>query len=269
MAPDRDNSPTVFVAILASALAADCPYPLPVSAVDAALAGMEATWGSDMEAFAKGLNDARASLRCVATPLPAATAARFHRMEGLAAYVARDTDRTTKAFAAARALDPDYTFPTDMVPPQNPLRVAYEGSVAGTATVSAPAPKPPYILWVDGAQTRAVPDSRAAVVQVQKGDGAVVDSAWVLPGTPLPAYPKASAGSRVPLLIGAGVLAAGAGTLWALGAQARTATFEEVPLSSDERASRQDLANNLGYATVGVGAAAVLTGAGAFVFGRW
>ncbi len=259
----------MFVALLASAFAADCPYPLPVSAVDAALAGMEATWGADMTAFAKGLDDARASLRCVATPLPPATAARFHRMEGLAAYVARDSDRTAKSFAAARALDPDYTFPTEMVPAQNPLRVAYDGSVAGTATVVAPAPKPPYILWIDGTQTRALPETRAAVVQVQKGDGAVVDSSWVLPGQRLPDYPRASAGSRVPVLIGAGVLAAGAGTLWALGAGARTSTFEAVPLTTEERAGRQDLANTLGYATIGVGAAAVLTGAGAFVFGRW
>jgi hypothetical protein len=42
-----------------------------------------------------------------------------------------------------------------------------------------------------------------------------------------------------------------------------------VPLTTEERAGRQDLANTLGYATIGVGAAAVLTGAGAFVFGRW
>ncbi|MDP2305841.1 MAG: hypothetical protein Q8P18_07415 [Pseudomonadota bacterium] len=253
----------------ADAPVAPCAAPVPTTTMEAALSGTEAAWGIDEQAFRRGVVTVRAALPCLGAPLASGTVARVHRMEGLAAFLDRDAERTTRAFAAARALEPAYTFPTSMIPAQNPVRVAYDAAVPGVAKRSVAAPARSVTLWVDGAAARALPGDRAALVQVQAGDGPLQASAWVLPEDPLPDYRLRGEGLRVPVLIGAGALAAGAGVLWALGASARGEALDPLPLGDEERAARQDTANGLGAATVAVGATAAATGVSAFLFARW
>ncbi len=246
-----------------------CATQVPVSTLEAALAGAEAAWGIDEPAFRRGVEAGRAALACAAGPLSPDTAARVHRVEGLMAFLDRDTGRVASAFAAARALDPSYTFPEAMIGARNPVRVAYDAAPPSGGTRPVPPPARRVTLWVDGEPVRARPDARAAIVQVQVADAPMGASVWVLPDDPLPDYRLRGEGLRVPMLIGAGALAAGAGVLWALGADARVDAFEEIPLSEAERAERQDTANTLGALTVSVGAAAAATGVSAFLFARW
>lgn len=258
-----------MLVLLAAALAraADgCPLPRRAEELDAALAVVEGAWGEDEAAFLDAVGRARGVLACVAEPVPPAVAARMHRAEGLAAFLGRDAEASARAFAAARALDPEYRFPETMVPPNNPLETTFGLLPAGAATARVPAPAGGRTLWFDGTATRARPEDRPTVFQVQDADGAVRTSAWLPTDAPLP-YRARGEGLRLPLLIGAGVAAAGAGALYALAADAH-GDYEGSASPDDADANRARV-NVLVGASAGAGAVAVGVGAGAFLFGRW
>ena len=67
-------------------------------------------------------------LACVSEPVPRNVAAAVHRMTGLRGFVDRDPDRSTKAFAAGRYLEPAYKFPATLVPEGHPVLRDYEAA---------------------------------------------------------------------------------------------------------------------------------------------
>lgn len=254
----------LFVARLLAA-PPGCAAEVAVAKVEAAVAGAESAWGVDEDSFRRGVDAARAALPCVNAPLTPVQASRYHRLEGLAAFLAGDSASVNAAFAAARAADPGATLPEHLVPVGNPVRVAWDAAVPGTATTTAPPPARAR-LWVDGRQTRAIPADRARLLQLE---GDTLTTAWQRPGDPLPTYKVAGEGLRLPLLIGSGALLAGAGVLAALDQGARARALERTPLSDAEREARQATVNQLGAATVAVGVVGAGVGVSAFVVGRW
>lgn len=109
--------------------------------VDTHLAAAEsAYWQARQAPFEAEVAAAREALICVGEVVTPALAARFHRVEGLSAWLRRDAEETNLAFAAARWLDQGYQFPLDL-PVEAPERAVYERlSVNAPRTVSVPAP---------------------------------------------------------------------------------------------------------------------------------
>lgn len=227
------------------------------------LDGADAAWGVEEDSFRAAISRLETAIPCLVEPLVPAEAARVHRALGLSAWLARDTAGATAAFAAARAADPTYTFPEAMVPASNPVRRAYEG--APTEGPSTRLPPPRGQLLLDGVVTRLRVDDRPVVVQiVQHSDTTTL---WVPAGAPVPTWPARGKGLRVPLLIGAGAAAAGAGALYAVAADLRA--DPPVPTSEDDLQAIGARNHAMVYGAAGLGAAALGLGITAFVVGEW
>ena len=230
-----------------------------------ALDGAEAAWGVEEESFRAGVATIRTRVACLTEPLVPAEAARLHRVLGLAAWLERDVEGARAAFAAARAADPSFDFPLAMVPAANPVRRLYESAVPSEATTLIPPARGAKIL-LDGDDSRAIPSSRAVLFQLTTGSEAR-STTWLLPGTPLPAYPKPGEGLRLPLLVGAGAAAAGGIALLALAGSA--AADETPPTSQADLDARVGAKHAFAIAGGGLGVVAVGLGATAFIAGRW
>lgn len=260
----------MFASLLASlafaSAPADCASARAPGELDAALAGVEAAWGVDEAAFAAGMGSARDVLACLRAPLTPTQAARYHRAEGLAAFLDKQTPAAARAFSAARAIDPTWRFPASMVPPGNPVEVAWDASPASPPpTNRAPPPRGGATLWIDGADTRARPADRPAVLQVGSRDG-LTTSAWVGPTDPVP-YPARGDGRRKPLLVAAGAAGLVAAGLYGGGVVSAHAWADAT--SIEEADALQGRTNTLVGASAGVAVLATGTLACAFVVGRW
>lgn len=233
--------------------------------IEVLLDGAEAAWGVDEAAFSAALDRLGVRLPCLAGVVTPAQAARVHRVEGLAAFLARDMDRAGAAFAAARAADPAGDFPPGLVPDGNPVRRLFDGATAPADDHPLPPPKRGRLI-LDGAPGERRPEARATLFQLADADTALT-TAWLPPGAPTPAYPARGEGLRLPLLVTAGVAAAGGGALWALAARLEA----DPPALGSEEDYQALVARNHGlvYGAAGLGLLAVGSGAGAFVWGRW
>jgi hypothetical protein len=130
---------------------------------------------------------AETELPCMNEPMDLPLAAKFHRVQGLAAFLQRDTDRAAQSFHAARALEPDFVLPPGMVPVGHPVRGLYEAPLPSPQSVALAAPASGRIL-VDGRAVLLRPTDRPAVVQLVDAQGEVVWSVLAMPGDPLPSY---------------------------------------------------------------------------------
>ncbi len=111
--------------VLFFAAEAACPVQRTNAELREALDEVERTWGVDPTAFEAAIATERAMLPCMGRIVDSALAARVHRAEGLAAFLARDLDGARRAFAAARAADEAITLPPEMAPEGGPLREAW------------------------------------------------------------------------------------------------------------------------------------------------
>lgn len=252
--------------IVALAVAAECAAPRLAAELDTALDGAERAWGVDPDGFETGAAAVRSILACVSTVLAPATAARVHRVEGLRAWAARDSDGAHAAFAAARVIEPDYRFPEAMVPAGNPVATLY----ATAATASAPDRIPPvkngWRVWLDGDQGGHRDPKRPVVWQLQERER-VRRTEWIAANVALPRAPHPRDGTRGPLLVGAGVAA-----LAAAGAYAGALVAHDDALAGTtlpEVRDGQATANALVVTSAGLGVVAAGLGTGAFLVGRW
>lgn len=196
----RTFLPTIAGLVLAghvSRAEAACAAPAHVADVEAAMGEAETAYGKDLPAFQAASTRAFALLPCVADAIEPSVAARYHRVVGLVAYVARDPASEISAFAAARSVDPAYSFPETMVPAGNPLRQDYLAvDVSGTASTAVPAPATGEVR-LDGKAAAARPAEWPTLFQLVGIDGHVLTSAYLLASDPLPAFALATVPAAV------------------------------------------------------------------------
>jgi len=228
--------------------------------LQASLDAAEKAFGRvDVEAFDQAMTEVRAAVPCLDEVVSAGLVAQLHRMEGLAAFVAQSEEKAVVAFAAARSIEPSYTFPSAVVPPGNPVLEHYLQRDA-----SCPAqPIPPAAageVRLDAKPTGVRPTEFPAMLQVvDSGKPRVTRYLWpddALPYEPGKEKKGASKGLRLGLLAGGGTVAAvGLGTLVA-GATTRPRPDDDLD-TAFAKSSRNDTFAGLGAALLAVGGAGV------------
>ena len=185
--------------LLVPALAqgADCAETRTSSDLMVQLEAAEAAYGQlDVDRFRDAMDQARVILPCLDEELTRHTAAELHRFEGLRAFVDRDPEHSTTAFAAARAIEPHYRFPETLVPAGNPVLEDYEAIDPHSSQVEVLADPIGGRLVLDGRTSNERATSFPTVFQLVLDDGRVSDTAYLWPGDAVPAYEK-RAGPRV------------------------------------------------------------------------
>lgn len=262
--------------VVATTVAAEaCPAPVDRPAWLEAANAAELAWvNADLPALQAGIDLVLVSVPCLSERLRREDVAQLHRLVGLAAVVARDTDAAQRAFAAARSLEPDFAFPPELVPPGNPIALAYAALPAPGGTQSpVPAPARGEILFDAEASTWR-PTERPTLLQLVAADGTVSASAYLRPGDAMPGYPAraVSAGStgrgaRLPLLVGASVGMVTAASLYAGAFATEDAYYASTDLDEMERLRGETEA--LAWTAAGVGLVATATGALAVFGAKW
>lgn len=228
----------------------------------------------EIEAFNTSVQDVEQRLPCLDEPISRSAAAAYHRVTGLAHFLDRDAPQARKSFASARLIEPDYAFPTDVVPEGNPIRVDYEAvdpEVGPFETASAPKNKS---VRLNGMLSIRRPLPLPMIVQVLDGRGAVESTTLVAGGVPLPMIeegalatkpkvPRApSSGPNKGLLIASAAGLGVAGILYggALATQSGFQNTDDVGSLKGRRSSN----NALVVASAGVAAASLGLGTSAF-----
>ncbi|MFH1464000.1 MAG: hypothetical protein ABIO70_06425 [Pseudomonadota bacterium] len=271
--------PGHLVLLLLGTAWAGCPAPVPVSELVISLELAEAAQAdADLTGLHSSTDRAQQQLACLGEPVTRAMAARFQRTMGLRLLLDREMDQARRAFAAARFIEPGYRFPETLVPQGNPVHDEYQSfPVDNPALEVVPAPQRGHLAF-DGREGLQRPASWPTVVQLFDEQGAVLASAWLWPGEPLPTYaprpeaeplvaPPAPHRPPLALLAGAGASAVASVTLLALSRHA-AATWADPATHGQEDLDRlRGQANGLLLASGG--AALFTAGLGVAVAVTW
>jgi len=243
--------------------------------------------GAELDVFNASSDLMLERLPCVDEEVPRNIAARIHRLQGLRGFVVRDPDLSTRAFAAARSIEPGYRFPETIVPQGNPVLADYEAiPVESGLLVPALAPKDGYLLF-DGRPGTQRPGSWPSLLQIVDEKGQISLTVYLRRSEALPEYKQARVqpivkasngggqgeteqkrGVSVPLLVTAGGLAVASGTLLALSRGVEDQYWDNS-YSNDELEDLRQRHNGLALGAWGSGGGAVLAGVGAFLVVRW
>ena len=226
-------------------------------------------------AFREATDVALADATCLGDSVSPATAARLHRAVGIRSFLDKDSQRVVEAFAAARAVEPDYRFPAALVPPDHPLRAAYDSATPANGGAAALPPPVAGRIEFDGTPSIARPTTRPTLALYFGGDGAPRASGYLWPADPMLSYESVKAstgvkapsrkGPNVPLTIAAIASFAAAGTCWAVAKESHDAYFADE--SRPEALRIQS--NTLYVVSVGTAVAGIGVGAAAVISGRW
>lgn len=274
------------------AFGADCPQSTTSSALEDQLAearrGLERL---DQARFVAATDAIDRLLPCLGEPISRHLAAEVHRTRGIRAVTDRDPD-ASRMFAAARTLEPAYKFPSTLIPEGNPVRVEYAAFDLAKGTFETLRPPSEGTLQLDGRSQPFRPNDWPTVAQYLNADGGVVWTSYLMPGTPMPAYPALAEGQtavavnpllvpdpnpptpvpmvparqanpKVPLAIAAGTSAVLTGVLYGL-AGASEARFKDPTTLDAELDGLRSRANSLvivsafsGTAALGLGVATI------------
>lgn len=240
----------VVVELMVALARAECGSgaPVGVSGLDQELLKAEGAFVDlDIEGFLATSDRIRAELPCMNEVVPPTVAARLHRVEGLRRFGERDVD-DVRAFAAARAADPQATLPPEMAPPGSQLLADF-GAMDTSAGDVVPLAEPiEAVLWLDGqvATTRNV--GRPTLAQLVGVDGGVRWTSYVAHAAPLPPYEAiplpepeppplpepvtvvVHRSPRIPLAIATAATVVAAGVTYGVGASSRSAWLDpETP----------------------------------------
>lgn len=238
----------------------------------------------DSGAFSTATADAEAQASCLSDPVSTTVAARLQRVLGLQAFVSGDEGAARKAFAAARAIEPDYQFPDSMVPADHPVRQLYSQSLnASGASAELPVPAAGHLEFDGTAGTRR-PTERPTLALLVDTRGAVSNSGYLWPEDPVFSYAPAAAatvattkepkatptrhGPNLPLTIVAAASLVAGGTCYGLAA----AAHNEFDAAVDERDVLEPLrakTNTFYFTSIGATVVGLGTGIGAVVAGHW
>ena len=131
-------------------------------------------------------DQALAAVRCIDRVVPVLAAARLHRVVGLDAFTLQERDRATRAFAAARSVDPVFDYPLSHIPAGHPLRTYYTALPLDAGTSAEVTVPGDLRLYFDGKPSTQRPLSCPSVAQVVGQDGAVISTTYLWPDDPLP-----------------------------------------------------------------------------------
>ena len=179
----------MLVSLLAyAALAADCEAPIPPSHLSSLLDEAERAFiDLDIDAFIARTDELRAAIPCLsAVPAPSLVA-RIHRTEGLRLFGERNV-ASVRAFAAARAIEPDYVFPPEVVPAGSPIladATAMDPSTGRSEELPAPAEGR---LHIDGREGLQRPLAWPSLVQLVADDSTPIWSVYLPHDSQAPAY---------------------------------------------------------------------------------
>jgi hypothetical protein len=169
-----------------------------VSALDDA---QEAYASLEVEAFRAAMDGAHQKLPCLNEEVTRHLAAELHRFEGLLGFLDRDMERSQRAFASARAIEPNYKFPIALVPDGHPVLVQYialDPSAGGSARLADPLQGR---ILLDGEATQQRPGDLPTLFQRLDPEGSVLETVYLWPGDAVPPYP-----SRAPPPRGVGAI---------------------------------------------------------------
>jgi hypothetical protein len=262
-------------------------------ASDAARAAFAAT---QLEAFEAATASLKALLPCMIEPIDPTVAAEAHRMLGLDAFVGRRSAAAEQAFAAARSVAPEYSWPEDLVPWGHPILSVYQSlPIEQGRFATLPAP-PAGWVYLDGRPSEPRPLDWPTILQVSDAEGAIQLTVYLWPEQPLPAYASIAAASALPTatpleeaidpvlvpatsttvrrgprgwaLATAGGAVVASGTLYLLAAHSASAYWDPATPTGDLAALR-GRTNGLVLASAGAGALAIGTGVAAFLTLQW
>lgn len=231
------------------ALAQDAPCPdgqVGTVELTRALGTAEAYFSSlNVDGFKRATDEARALVPCLDEPVPRTLAAELHRFQGIRAFVDRDLAAAQRSFTSARSIEPDYSFPTYLVPEGNPLLAQYAAAdPTDPATRKVGKPRKGRLQF-DGEPSLDRPTERPTVAQHLDERGRVVSTAYLAPGDTLFAYeielvrPWEKRKMRW-----AGASMGSSALLWASAWQARS-TYESPTLQHDQLDAQRDTVNSL------------------------
>lgn len=170
-----------------------CPTPTNTADLVSALDDAKEAYGNlEVEAFRAAMGRVHERLPCLEEEVTRHLAAELHRFEGLLGFLDRDSDRSQRAFASARAIEPNYKFPASLVPEGNPALAAYTALAPDKGTVVRVADPLQGRLLFDGATGKMRPTTFPTVFQRMDAEGAVMETAYLWPGDALPPYPARS-----------------------------------------------------------------------------
>lgn len=270
----------LFLSFFVSVASAACT---PTSAVavsarvDEAMGALEQL---DQAAFHSAETAMLTDLGCLTETVPRSLAAGIHRVVGIGHFLDHETDGAERAFAAARAIEPAWHFPSAIAPAGHPLLTAWEARpVAALASTPLPAPATGDVL-LDGRSARSRATELPAIFQRVSEDGSISQSAYLAPADPVPDYPTAppvTVGSTtqvkekhtsVPI---AAIAAAGAAA--AVGTYAVAGVYAGDYRNNDhddaELTALRSKANSLSLTAAGIGGVALGLGVTAVIVGRW
>ena len=146
----------------------------------------------DIAAFKEATHGIERLVPCLRESLPAHLAAEVHRTRAILLFGERDPS-SSWVFAAARAIEPGYAFPTTLIPEGNPVREAYgRVDLSEGKTVAVPPPASGHLQF-DGTSALERPIRWPTIVQVFDATGRVAVTAYLAPSDPLPPYPVSTA----------------------------------------------------------------------------
>jgi hypothetical protein len=232
-------------------------------------AALRAYEGLDIPTFQDAASQAEGAVRCLGESISRGNAAEFHRVRALAAFLDAQESVCMKRFAAARAIEPQYRFPTTVVPEGNPVLSLYDAvDPEKGAMVTLPFPKDGTVR-LDGATGMTWNRELPIVYQRIDAAGIVVETRVLAPNAPMPDYPHLSGtpeqirkrrGVRTAMTIaGVGSLVAAGGLYGvALGTKGSFRNAAEEGATEDRLRSLYNTNHGLvitsaGLATVGVG----------------
>ena len=243
-----------------------CETGVPFSTIDALLRSQEISFESlELDSFQVSFSQMQGQLSCVNERISTADAARIHRMTGIALFTEKKNDQAARAFAAARLLDPAWTFPAS-IPEGIALRKVWEGSLAEQKT-DVVAIGLPGNWVVDGVVSTRRPSGWPALLQEERR-GAIYSTQYLPPGQqPAQATPPRSP-ATTPLAIAAGATALGGITTLVI-AGINHGSFDNERHTAGELAELQTRTNSFGGTGVGLGLLAVGLGVGCVLTVDW
>jgi len=143
----------------------------------------------DVPEFQRAMTEVDYLLPCLTDTVAPSLAADLHRIRAIGQYVDGKPDAVQASLRAAKGLEPDYVFPTEVLPEGFELRDQYEATPAAAPEAHRlPKPSKGTTLLVDGSPGQARPD-RATLLQVSSSSDGVLGTHYLLPGDSLPPYP--------------------------------------------------------------------------------
>lgn len=258
----------LLLALQAGPAVAACPQAASTAALSLAMEDAEVAYARvDVDAFHDAMDHSAALLPCLEDLASADQAARYHRLQGLRAWILDDRDRAELAFLAARRIEPAWRFPAHMVPERHPTRDSYLALPLDHAVETPVVVPDGLILRIDGRNVTARAESLPALVQVRDDAGALYWSVYQWPGEPLPPWPETPDArrerhpARAPLLVTSLLAAGGSGAMMVLASQSH-ARWEDPSTPTAELDGLAQRTNGLLLGAGGAGALALVTGIG-------